>query len=122
MEPLLKEGDELLISDDVSHVNLGDIVLFRDDANGEFVVHRVVSVMPLETKGDWSCLSESPDPNSIFAKVVGYKRNSCEIFFKEESFFIQNQLFFSKLLLVKFRPIRWFGRLGLIFNRPLLLS
>lgn len=55
MYPLLKEGDSIELYTS-SFVELGDIILTIQ--NGESVLHRVISLNPLQTMGDWSSFSD----------------------------------------------------------------
>ncbi|MFT6070226.1 MAG: signal peptidase I [Bacteriovoracaceae bacterium] len=121
MFPLLKDGDLILIENLEKEVLLGDIILFKDSQNGEFVVHRVIKEDPLITKGDWATLSETPSREEIFALVVGFSRKGRAYKFSKGVFF-GLYLWGSKNLLSPVRIFRQISRLGLILTAPLLYS
>lgn len=51
MEPFLTNGDRLYVDTKASHLKIGDIVVIKDETN-EIICHRIVSLIPLMTKGD----------------------------------------------------------------------
>jgi signal peptidase I len=121
MNPLLIEGDLIHIEKIDDKIRLGEVLLFKDLENGEFVVHRVIQEKPLLTKGDWSIQSEAPKENEVFARVKGFSRKG-ERFSFSYGFPVFFYLFFSKKLLSPFRLIRQFSRVMLILSSPFLFS
>lgn len=115
MSPILKDGDVLLFNDDTSGLSIGEIVLFKDPVNSEFVVHRVISLMPFETKGDWSCQKEEIPKDNVFGRVHGFKRGDLSYLISSPPFLTNIYLFLSKQLLEKCRVRRRISRLGLLF-------
>jgi hypothetical protein len=65
MAPFLLPGDALLVDevDSVSDLALGDVVVMKHEGTCERIVHRVVGLNPLRTKGDrnsiWDPLDEA---------------------------------------------------------------
>lgn len=120
MNPLLKEGDFIFLEKIDDKIRLGEVLLFKDRENGEFVVHRVIQESPLLTKGDWSIQSEAPKENEIFARVIGFSRKGVKYSFSDGTI-LNFYLFFSKKLLSPVRPIRQFSR-GMLIVTSLFLS
>jgi len=118
MKPLLITGDEILFEGRKQDIKIGDVLLFKDPFNSEFVVHRAISLNPLCTKGDWSCHFENISYENVFGVVRGFLREGDVFLFSEKKFFIKFFLFFSKKLLSKYRGKRWPARLCLIFLCP----
>ncbi len=50
MVPILNQGD-LVILHSSKNISIGDIIVF-DNLQGKYIVHRVISLDPLQTKGD----------------------------------------------------------------------
>ncbi len=121
MQPLLKDGDLVIIEKISAKISLGDVLLFKDSLNGEFVVHRVIQERPLITKGDWAILSEAPKGEEVFARVIGFRREGRSYSFSK-GFLLGLYLFFSKKLLSPVRIFRQISRVALIMTAPLLFT
>jgi hypothetical protein len=66
MWPLIQHGDRVIVHPLTSTPALGDIVLI--DLEGRLVLHRVVALDPLTTKGD---AVARPDPALASASILG---------------------------------------------------
>lgn len=122
MKPLLKSGDEILYQQISAPISVGDILLFKDPVNSEFVAHRVIKLDPLSTKGDWSCHQEQLAQENIFGLIVGLKRDGNSYFFSKDTNLINALLFLSKNLLLKNKLRRQLSRLCLISLKPFMLK
>jgi signal peptidase I len=80
MLPLLRDGDQLLVTPRIDEIRLGDIVVFQRD--GEWVSHRVLRVeeggtngLSLHTKGDRVIRPDKPfSVNLLVGKVLAVRR------------------------------------------------
>lgn len=71
MWPVLKKGDLVFIQGVArGDINVGDIIVFQNPANGTFTIHRVASLgaETLTTKGDANFEQDTPVP---YSTVVG---------------------------------------------------
>jgi hypothetical protein len=73
MAPWLKPGD-LLLADPPGRVGPGDVVVLRNRATDESVVHRVIRLSPLQTKGDRNA---SYDPLTPDWRIEGVVTRRC---------------------------------------------
>ncbi|PIP96592.1 MAG: hypothetical protein COW00_19450 [Bdellovibrio sp. CG12_big_fil_rev_8_21_14_0_65_39_13] len=71
MCPVLIPEDIILVETDHGAIQLGDIVLFKDNECGDYVAHRVVALEPLTTKGDNSPFDELIKSDYVLGIVVG---------------------------------------------------
>jgi signal peptidase I len=95
MSPLIIEGDEITFTKE-SGINLGDIVLFKDETS-EYIAHRVISLNPLETKGDNSTCSENISKLQIFGKAVSINKRRVDISLSGKSPWMKLYALISKL-------------------------
>ncbi len=77
MFPLIL-SDDILIVEQTSSYNIGDIIIFRDEMK-VYIAHRIISLSPLRTKGDFSVLSEIVTHETIFGRVSAIKKNKSEV-------------------------------------------
>ncbi len=71
MWPALKEGDLIFIEGtEPEQVKVGDIVVFRSEATGNFIIHRVVKIsgQTFVTKGDANFTEDQP---TKFENLIG---------------------------------------------------
>jgi len=71
MHPLLRPEDILLVETEFGSIDVGDIVLFKDDECGDYVAHRVVALDSFTTKGDNSPFDEQTKRDHVLGIVVG---------------------------------------------------
>ena len=83
MSPLFREGDQLLVSTHADQIEIGDLLYFKDKVNEVLTIHRVISLYPCRTKGDYSLLVDESDIN-VIGKVIGVRRNNVEIIWGEQ--------------------------------------
>ncbi len=98
MWPTLKDGQRIQCIFLEKDPELGDIIFFKE--NDEYIIHRVINLSPLITKGDRTYNYEFP--SQIFGIV------------HSENSFKRTKAYFSKLMLVK-NPIRYFALVLLVF-------
>lgn len=122
MFPLLRKGDELIAYEVSGDRKIGDVLLFKDPVNSEFVVHRVIKINPLVTKGDWSCQVEEIPMENVFALVVGFIRGTSKYSFKVSSFFLVFYLYFSRSLTSNYKILRVFSRMVMLILSPFLIK
>ena len=119
MNPLLREGDLVLIEKIENEVQEGDILLFKDSISGEFISHRVIQRNPLLTKGDWAIQSDLVKREEVFARVVGFSRNDKLYHFRKGALF-KLYCLISKNLTSPIKILRQFLRVLLIMISPFL--
>lgn len=116
MYPLLHDQDEILIAQvERDELELGDIVLFKDQGSKELTVHRFIE-KPFITKGDYSLASESNPQETLLGVAVAYKRSDVV---RNLSGFKKIFVFFSKLRMSNYL-MRKIGLLGLFILTILL--
>jgi signal peptidase I len=71
MYPTLQSGDELFVSPELSSLEVGDIVIYKDAESNELIAHRVVRNNPIMTKGDRAQFIDQSFP--LLYKVIGIK-------------------------------------------------
>src|SRR5688572_19738297 len=79
MEPILRDGDELLVSDIQSgNFKAGDILLYQSQEEGRRVAHRFVKCTGDEylLRADFDLREEWVSRNYLVGKVYGYLRGS----------------------------------------------
>lgn len=112
MTPLLNDQDEILFQPSAfEQIKCGDIVLLWDRKSSELLVHRLIA-FPLQTKGDYSLISENNSQDCYLGKAIGFKRGNTYRKFPDSQIVF---LFFSKLRMKNF-VIRKIGLLGLILS------
>jgi len=121
MTPLLTEGDELIAIEKNGVLEIGDILLFKDPDNGEFIVHRLISNQPFVTKGDWSCSLEEVPKENIFAVVIGFKRKLNKYYFTK-SFLLSWYIVLSRSLAVSGKFTRLTSRVLMYFFSSFLIK
>lgn len=72
MEPLIDIGHTVLITDDISGLNIGDIIIFTADER--LIIH---SIIEIGDDGEWYCKTQglninSPDPYIIRKSDISY--------------------------------------------------
>ena len=71
MYPTFKDQDIISCSFDIDHIDIGDILVFKDSTTSEYTCHRVVKLSPLQTKGDNSICMDNLQDFTPLGKVVG---------------------------------------------------
>ena len=122
MWPVLKDGDSLLYSENTENLALGDVLLFRDPVNSEFVAHRLIELEPITTKGDWSRHSEEIPRENVFGKVIGFNRNELTFLLNTEPKANQLVIMLSKSLIKGNWFTRQLSRIVLYLIRPTLIK
>jgi len=72
MEPLIDVGHTIFVTDNISNLNLGDIIIFS--ANGQSIIHSIVEI---GDDGAWYCKTQglnikNPDPYTIRKADISY--------------------------------------------------
>jgi signal peptidase I len=78
MEPLIRPGDDAVLTPPEGGVSRGDVVVFRAPSGGDLVVHRVVETgaRGIATRGD-RCATPDPwllEPACILGRVTAVER------------------------------------------------
>lgn len=122
MRPTLRDGDSLIYSENTDSLALGDVLLFRDPVNSEFVAHRLIELDPFTTKGDWSRHSEEVPRDNVFGKVVGVNRNGKTFLLRSDPKANLLVIMLSKSLIEGSWPLRQLSRIALYLIRPTLIK
>ena len=84
---------------------IGDIVLFRDESK-EYVAHRVISMSPLTTKGDFSICYESLEESQIFGKALTIRKQRVDISLIGKSLWMKVFSYISSIRIKESRVLR----------------